>query len=540
MPLYRYEYQVDLAQRILDVLSNKKTVLLSCPCGYGKSGVAYQLFDLNLQRNGTNSVILNHNKMLVDQYEDLMKGRPEVVCIKGKSNYFCALEQSIPCDEAKCEMYPKYNCLARERCEYYFLKSNFVEKPLAVTNYQFVLSNLDSETYKRENNSLLICDECHNLDAIISSYRKTVVNSDLIELVTKVAAYMQKFNVKSIVREVSEILTIYSKINEYNYANMFSTIYDNISYIVEYFTNLEKPNKEYENLLITVNKLNRYLSRYKAYKKDSNTEYVYSGDVNETFEYSLTPLEIGYYFPEFLDSITYKSVLMSGTIVNPKYMIKNLGLNPDETVFMDIPSMFNKENRPILFCNIAPLNAGNTNLLSKEFQNIIDTVLGLLEVHRKKKESGVIFTPSYKLANDIYTAIERKATKLGYKIFMNKSAKDSSEVLDKYVNSKGLRLLISPSFEEGVNFKGDISRFQIICKTPYLYLGDARTKLKCETDKTWYESITFCRIIQSASRSVRDKDDYAVTYILDSNATRLYNKVKQHCPGWFNEAVEIL
>ena len=538
MAIKEYAYQIELAEKISKRFNDYRYVVMSCPCGYGKSGVAFQLHRQNIYGH---TLILNHNKILVDQYENLFAGRNDVVCIKGKSNYPCALKPEISCEEGLCQIKPNYKC--GTLCEYYNLKQKFDLSPLAVTNYQFLLSNLDFGTYTRKNNTMLICDECHNIDSIMSGFRRVSINSELINLITNLSAYVQRFKIKDsiLVGNLSYIINKYKLINEDNYKDMFSDIFRRIEEIISFFTVLNEDKKiKDDKAMVTVNSLNRYYKGYSKYKCDTRTEYVFSMRIDDSFDYSLTPLSVGAYFPELLSTVTDNALLMSGTIIDVNNLIRNLGLPRTETTFMDVPSLFKKENRPVLFCNIAPLNNRNTTPESSEFKDIVGAILGLVTTHKDKNESGVLFTPSYKLAKDIYAAIESKISKLGYKIFMNKATEDAISTLEAFTKSQGLRLLISPSFEEGVNFNDDISRFQIIVKTPYLYIGDKRVSRKMELDKGWYNSATFCRIIQSASRSVRSKDDYAVTYILDTNATRLYRSVKAHCPSWFNESVEIM
>ena len=75
---------------------------------------------------------------------------------------------------------------------------------------------------------------------------------------------------------------------------------------------------------------------------------------------------------------------------------------------------------------------------------------------------------------------------------------------------------------EGVDLLGDASRFQVLCKVPYPYLGDKLVKKRMNKWKWWYPFQTAKTIIQSIGRSVRSHEDKAVTYILDSDWERFY------------------
>ena len=95
-------------------------------------------------------------------------------------------------------------------------------------------------------------------------------------------------------------------------------------------------------------------------------------------------------------------------------------------------------------------------------------------------------------------------------------------MLRQHIESKKPTVLLSPSMTEGVDLHGDISRFQIVCKVPYPFLGDKLVKKRMNKWKGWYPLQTAKSIVQAAGRSVRSNDDHAVTYILDSDWDRFY------------------
>ena len=90
---------------------------------------------------------------------------------------------------------------------------------------------------------------------------------------------------------------------------------------------------------------------------------------------------------------------------------------------------------------------------------------------------------------------------------------------------------------EGVDLKGDLSRFQIICKIPYPYLGDKIVKKRMGKWKNWYPLQTAKLIVQASGRSVRSMEDKAVTYILDADWDRLYRNNIDMFPKSFKDAL---
>ena len=86
---------------------------------------------------------------------------------------------------------------------------------------------------------------------------------------------------------------------------------------------------------------------------------------------------------------------------------------------------------------------------------------------------------------------------------------------------------------EGVDLEGDASRFQIVCKVPYPYLGDKLVKKRMNKWPWWYPFQTAKTVIQSVGRSVRSESDTAVTYILDADWERFYERNKKLFPSDF-------
>jgi ATP-dependent DNA helicase DinG len=78
----------------------------------------------------------------------------------------------------------------------------------------------------------------------------------------------------------------------------------------------------------------------------------------------------------------------------------------------------------------------------------------------------------------------------------------------------------------GLDLKNDLSRFQIIVKVPYPDLGDRWINEKRKINQQWYIWQTGLRLVQAYGRSIRSKDDWAITYVLYSG---FENFVKKNC-----------
>jgi Rad3-related DNA helicase len=101
-----------------------------------------------------------------------------------------------------------------------------------------------------------------------------------------------------------------------------------------------------------------------------------------------------------------------------------------------------------------------------------------------------------------------------------------------------LCLFNSPSLHLGLDLKDDLSRFQIITKVPYPSLGDRWIDEKRKRSEQWYTWQTALRLVQGYGRSIRSKDDWATTYVLDSAFGPFVRRNKNILPDWFTYAIQ--
>jgi Helicase C-terminal domain len=73
---------------------------------------------------------------------------------------------------------------------------------------------------------------------------------------------------------------------------------------------------------------------------------------------------------------------------------------------------------------------------------------------------------------------------------------------------------------------------------PYPDLGDRWINQKGKKNGQWCIWQTALRLVQAYGRSVRSKEDYAVTYVLDSGFENFVKKNKNILPDWFTQAVQ--
>ena len=70
MKLKQIPEQIDVGNKVADAFANNKDVIIiDAPTGWGKTGLAYQIYNSTKLR----TLILNNNNVLVNQYIDLIE-----------------------------------------------------------------------------------------------------------------------------------------------------------------------------------------------------------------------------------------------------------------------------------------------------------------------------------------------------------------------------------------------------------------------------------------------------------------------------------
>jgi ATP-dependent DNA helicase DinG len=251
----------------------------------------------------------------------------------------------------------------------------------------------------------------------------------------------------------------------------------------------------------------------------------------EVVKVELKPLDVSVFCKGVFEKCS-KTLIMSATILDHKVFCKNVGLNPELVKFIQISSDFPLEHRSIIPLNVAYLNYDN--LQSDEVKlALAKTVDNLMTLH--KNDKGIIHTTSYEQLNFIKENLSQTNAR---RLLVTDPEIQRDEVIFEHTRSSAKStVLISPSLHTGLDLKDGLSRFQIITKVPYPNKSDRWTNAKRNIDAGWYYWQTALKLMQAYGRSVRSKDDWARTYILDSAFGYFVKKNKDILPSWFIEAI---
>jgi ATP-dependent DNA helicase DinG len=164
--------------------------------------------------------------------------------------------------------------------------------------------------------------------------------------------------------------------------------------------------------------------------------------------------------------------------------------------------------------------------------SIVKAIDNIMTLHRNDK--GIIHTTSYEQLNFIK---ENMSQDNSQRLLVTDPDLQREEVIAEHINSMRPTVIISPSLYTGIDLKDGFSRFQIITKVPYPNLHDKWINAKMVSDKGWYRWQAVLRLVQAYGRSIRSKEDWAKTYVLDSSFDHLVNKNRNIFPDWFKQAI---
>lgn len=524
------EQQKIAAEFAIDQIENhsKRFIVIEAGTGVGKSAigltVARYLYnnaktDDAIYENG--SYFLTTQKILQQQYISDFGGIQGIMkSVYSSTNYRCSREKSKSCKEVQQllrvdnpEVKNCRKCLSD--CNYKKSKKDFLDSYESVTNFPYFITE-SAYSGKIVPRKVLVIDEAHNIEKELSKFVEVLFSERFSKSVLKIK-WPNQHTPGAIYRWIRDVyhpkaqsrLTFFEQ--EIEKKGLKSKLAD-----------FEKLSKNYDMLSGHVEKVVLFL---KTYSSDNWVLESIPAVGRSGRKFKFRPIDISNYAQSYLFRLGYYVICMSATILDINTFCQTLGLNSNDVGFISLASPFKPENRPVVFLDTGYMTR---NSIDKSLKNVASAVRELLKQH--KHEKGVIHCHTYKIANYIKNNVRDKR-------LLVHDPTNRDKILEKHKKSKQPTVLISPSMSEGVDLKGDLSRFQLICKVPYPYLGDPIVKKRMNKYSDWYPLQTAMTVVQSAGRSVRSSEDQAVTYILDSDWYRFYSKNKKLFPQDFKDAL---
>lgn len=522
--------QVEIVNGVLVAFfdKRKKNVALNAPTGIGKSilgGVISGCVDRLDASKKLPSIISMHTNSLARQYAETFEtlGRYKYFQIKGAANYNCKFMESQPgsesCTGEECckkhlhEMEVEKYCT---NCEYDEAKKTLNSTSNLVTNFTYFLTAQMVSKHLAPR-KLHIFDEAHVFNDSYTSYTEIVVESYLMEkYIKELASCNSKLD-----SEAADLALLKKKIetnavDEFNYIAFLEelkTLYATAAEKLDTMATLVKKN----DVVVSV-KYSKLCGKFE------NLAYRISHLIEGQFEHVFDRIEnkgisvkLIFINDEIGKCLAVRNLFMSATITEG-IAFDILGLSKDDTEFITLDPVFPPENKPLFFVGKTALNY---NTLKDP--GVIDGLKVMTEkiCQHHDGQKGLIIAPSFYLGSQVARVV-RDRTKM--RLFEHiQGGQKLNDLIREFKEYKGAAVLVSPSIFEGLDFKNDESRFQIILKAPFPSLADKRIKYICDNYPQIYQEMTLLKVLQGIGRSIRTPEDFAATYILDSSAARLFN-----------------
>jgi ATP-dependent DNA helicase DinG len=512
LPLWMRKYREDQAKAIWDVVAafdrGERVVVVEAPTGSGKSLIGETV--RRLVNPGKRTLYVCSGKGLQDQ---LARDFPYGKVLKGRSNYptnnFADSYPEVSCADCTASGGDKPQCRwcgFKSACPYETAKKIALLGPLSVVNYSYLLTEANGPG-RFSDNELVIADEADVIESElmnhvavdISPRRAARYKWESPTKVTVAASWAEWFD-----RIIPDIEKRISRLPQYS---------DDVAAVKE------------RSYLVGL------LEKSSAIRKGLNEDghpWVYTGrDERITFR------------PSRIDSLgqaafwrhSEKWLLMSATVISADEMLTSLGWTGPYTV-VRMGSSFPIENRRVIVRPVADMGRKGQDEGRPKVAAMCRDIAA-----RHPTERMLLHTVSYDLTKYLADAMRG----MGREVFSYGRSIDRDSALQQYLSTEN-SILVAPSMDRGVDLPGDACRVQIIVKAPFPYLGDRQVSARLHSPggQAWFTVNTVRTIVQMTGRAVRSADDYAVTYILDSQfVSNVYNRGRQYLPSWWRDALTI-
>ena len=557
--------QEKIILEILTAMENGyQNIILEAGTGTGKSAIA-----TTIANYVESSYIITMTNQLLNQY--LHDFSYMVTQIKGRSNYACNYggdcgdctiinknrsrlqnyQQAVkeynsnpngftkpekPLLINKCGQFDKKKLPSEySMCPYNAALKEALSNENVITNYDFLhyAGNFAGILPERD---LIIFDESHNLESkimqlIIKTFnRKTIYqeyNIDIFDGLVEQGMTLKKIQepeywigiCEKIISIVKGQLNKYLKDNDYDETDDIIKDYARtIDKYVEIIRILEE-----ENWVIET-------PTKKAILRD-DTYLVNSKEASLTAE--LKPLMVS----DYTDNLFHfgeTRLFMTGTLGSKEKFCKWLGIDPDDTYYIYVKSPFPVEHRPIIRDYAAKMSGKDKRSGEPNWKNedVLIKIYDILEDH--KHEKGVIHVSS----NEQAWYIRNELAKYTRRWFKVAYGKKREQAIRDFEEDDDNMVLIGAGLKDGVDFKGDLCRFQILFKMPFPNLGGAQVNIRKRYDNVWYIYQTVMPLMQAYGRGIRNENDYCTMYVLDKDFESLINDYDYLFNEYFLEAIE--
>ena len=551
--------QREMAEAVLDCLTDKNRLLVEAGTGVGKS-FAY-LIPAILSNEKT--IISTASIALQDQliYKDLVflqKIMPQTfsfAMLKGKNNYLCLKRErefteltdsfmmfrewasgTETGDRDELDFIPDFwaevcgdsnDCSVRQcpfysDCFYYSHYRNLYKKDIIVINHHLLVYDLVSGFNILPFHEQLIIDEAHQMEHVISHVCGSVLNHfQIVWLLHRLRGFkietshlfepVEKFFKNPLIPSVAkggitdEITEGLKKLKE---QVAFDRVVHRLTLYRESAESDELRDRA-ETTITYMHSLGIMIDDFIA--RDNGGKVYYTGGNKKSLELKSSLVECQKPFGDLING--YESVIMTSATLTAggdfSFIKERLGIADCGEIVIGSPFDFKRQAMLYLEKGLPSPAGGNSELFQEESLRVIQ---GL--IHASKGRALVLFT-SYAHLRFIAAHMDTK--------YPTKAQGDMppARLIEWFKETANSVLLATATFWQGIDIKGETLSMVIIVKLPFGSPGDPVYDEKCRRlGERWFSDLALPSAIlslrQGIGRLIRGAGDYGVNAILDT------------------------
>lgn len=449
--------------------------------------------------------------------------------IRGKGNYTCILpgEESTPVNRAPCVRERGYDCSVKHRCPYFSDRAIAANRRIAAMTLAYFMRTAGSELFGKRD--VCVIDEAHGLAEWAEMYAT-------IDLEPRTVPVWDDLSVPEIdLSESRSDGSSGSRSDSDGALDRLARFADALSSTCarrkddllakEELTPEEAADRDRLGELIS--ELDWFVTDYRD--PGSPTTWVLDQEADRSI--SIKPMNPERYLSHTVWDRANRFALLSATILSKETFCRGVGLDPDRVALVDVDHTFPVENRPLYDVTRGKMTYEERDETIPKVARVLARIMA-----EHDDEKGIVHAHSYAIQDRLAELL----SDFGVDDRVRTHDRDDRDAaLEAWKESASADVFLSVKMEEALDLKGDLARWQLVCKAPYLNTNDSRVAHRLERGQwAWYRRTALGTVIQACGRIVRSPEDYGATYLADSSLLDLFERTRGEMPSWFAAQVD--
>ena len=507
--------------------AGNEVVLVRAPTGSGKSLLARAIMGAAetageaAPSEATGAYYTTPQVSQIDDVEadDLLD---DLAVIRGKSNYDCVLpgEHDTPVNRAPCARQQGFDCSIRHRCPYFSDRAIASGNRFAAMTLAYFMRTAGSEVFRKRD--AVVIDEAHGLAEWAEMYATIEISPERVPVWDDVG-------VPDVAADAGPEEDALDRT-----ARFVEALRDVAIRAKDELVGRELDREEvarHDRLQELISELGWFLEDYRD--PQSPTSWVVDQPGGEGAAIEIKPLDPARYLRHTVWDRGNRFALLSATILSKEAFCRGVGLDPADVALVDVEHTFPLANRPLYDVTQGSMTYEHRD---ETVPKIARLIVRLMAEHPDEK--GLIHAHSY----DIAERLTERLGEFGVAARVRRHDKrNRDDELEAWKASPDPEVFVSVKMEEALDLKGDLCRWQVVCKAPYRNTNDSRVARRLEDGQwAWYHRTALRTVIQACGRVVRAPDDHGATYLADDSLLDLFERAAADTPSWFRDQIDAM